>query len=172
MNNEIIDVEYVKKPSNNPTTEKPSEITINADPYSAAISEATGLIKEGIRCHIEYKQCKEHEETERQRIKLEYKQVIKELELRHEQIMATINNAHEQAMLNIRSNHEIQKMLIANCQEQISRFIAENNNEMVKFVLQYQMNAVNAIQNNNSELVTSFNPNLLFSSSFGINLLE
>ncbi len=105
MEKEYIDVSYTEcedTPQN-----KNSDITICADPASAAISGIFGAVNNITNSIKEYNICKQQEETKRAEIKARLKIGLAEIQAKKEILLTQMNQEHELKILHIQNYYTI-----------------------------------------------------------------
>lgn len=146
----VIDVDYI--PIESP---KNKDISINIDPTASAIDALKDVSMEYIRCHNDYKKCKEEQITERARIKAQYNLLREDLIRKHEEIMAVITVKHKAMMGQLEHNNNLETMMLNNIQKQIDMAMSVGDTELVKYFLNCQMSLVNNFHEMTSDLISS-----------------
>ena len=146
---DIIDAEYHVIEEN-----KNENVNVNVDPQAAIISGMFDIVKEGMRCHTQYKMLKEEQKTERARIKAEYKLLQERICARHEELMTMIQNSHQEKMEQIHHNHTMENKIVDHFQMLINKAAADGRYEDVNGLLSFQMNYISYFQNNNANLIS------------------
>ena len=105
MEKEYIDVDWTEcegKPQH-----KNGDITICADPASAAISGFFGAVNNITNSIKEYNICKQQEETKRAEIRANLKFGLAEIQAKKEIVLTQMNNEHELKMIHIQNYYAI-----------------------------------------------------------------
>ncbi len=97
MEKEYIDVDYTEREDT--PQPKNGDITICADPTSAAITGFCGIVNNITNSIKEYNICKQHEETRRAEIKAQLKLGFAQINAQKEALLTQMNQEHELKML-------------------------------------------------------------------------
>ncbi len=107
MAENFIDVDYEVISSDNDDSEKNqgSDITINADPVSSAISGLANIANHITDSVKEYNMCKQQEKTKREAIKAQMKMEIERIHVQKDMCMELLESQHQENMQLIESNY-------------------------------------------------------------------
>lgn len=105
LQKEYIDVDYteVDEEKNNGANK---DITINTDPFSAAISGIFGAVNNVTNAVKEYNICKQQEQTKRTAIKAQMKIEMENIHAKKELCMKLLEEQHEIKMLQIKTFYQ------------------------------------------------------------------
>ena len=106
---EVIDVDYeviAAKDDDSRDDGKGTEITVNADPYSAAISGLVSIANHITDSVTEYNLCKQQEKTKRDAIKARLRIELDRIDSQKEICLKLLDQQHEENMKLIEKNYQ------------------------------------------------------------------
>lgn len=107
MTEDFIDVDYEEIPSDNDDSgNKNPDITINADPVSAAISGLCSVVNNVTNAAKEYGICKQQEKTKREEIKAQMKIEIERIHAEKEWCLKVLDEQHELKMFQVQAFYQ------------------------------------------------------------------
>ncbi|MGN0605544.1 MAG: hypothetical protein ACI4JM_03380 [Oscillospiraceae bacterium] len=106
MQKEYIDVDYTMMSEDENADDKNTDIIINTDPASAAISGIVGVVNNITNAAKEYSICKQQEETKRAAIKAQMKVEIEKINMQKEICLKVLDEQHEIKMIQIQAFYQ------------------------------------------------------------------
>ena len=114
-------------------------------PQAVLIEVAIDIAKESLQCFTDYLKCKEHETTERQRIRANLKSITEEISTKKEMYIKTIE-----------TNFAERKELYSKADESLKKAVEVQDVEMLKCIYNYILNVYSGSEDATIRLAEQF----------------